>query len=419
MMLAVTQFLSSAGSRCRSPFVRLLPAWPASSSRAWNWRRAGAAAALAPLCLLLTSCPALDGRHLNNVIRPVSVTAQVLANLIVVDGRIAGEPVRLLVDTGSSISLISPELAQRHSASVAMMPVNLVSASGEDVELSAITLPHLAIGEAGFTSVRAAVYDMAGLSHHLGQRIDGVLGFSAVRELAFTVDYPARRIGFAPSAELSSTAADTIALDVRLGVPVIGLSFGDTRFAALIDSGSDTALTLAGPLASAIAPNSRPGQMRASLDGDRPTQVGRAAHDLALGRHRLEQPLVETVEGLPTLGGALLRHFVVTFDARRGTVAFERAEESAVPAEPHRSIGVSFYRGAENWRVASVVPETPAALTDIAIGEACVAINGEPTVAWPMSRYLELVRDARDITFTFASDTARRDVRLPVVELVP
>jgi C-terminal processing protease CtpA/Prc len=164
---------------------------------------------------------------------------------------------------------------------------------------------------------------------------------------------------------------------------------------------------------------SRRGSVRATLTGDEPQVIGRLGADVQIGSHRVERPLVEMADGLPSLGNGVLKHFAVTFDPRHQLMTLRRDEAAPIQFAAQRSVGLGFAREENEWRVAAVVPDTPAQGLDIRVGDRCVRINGQPTLDWPLERYQSLLRSSDTVTFTFASARGgEMDLRLPVVELV-
>jgi hypothetical protein len=234
-----------------------------------------------------------------------------------------------------------------------------------------------------------------------------------------TIDYPNRRLVIDPQGRLSELTADALDFYGDYGVPLAAVDVGGQSLMTLIDTGSDTALTLnSSAAATRFVRNSRRGSVRATVAGDQPQVVGRLAADLSIGSARVERPIVEVADGFPSLGNSVLKHFAVTFDSRHGRMALRRGDEQPIRFAAQRSVGLGFVRGEEDWRVAAIVPDTPAAQLAIREGDRCVRINGEPTLDWPLERYQGLLRSSEAVTFTFASEGGETSLRLPVVELV-
>ena len=385
------------------------------------------------VCLLfLAGCTTLPSRPRRTVVETqvAIVPARIVGNFFLIESRQDdGRVRRFLIDTGSTATIVSPELAAalrlKEKRPAQRGKVHVRGADGADLELPAATLRRLWIGQAKFEKVAVLVFNFADLSSHLGLPVDGIIGFPLFHGALLTLDYPGSRLVVAPSPAASAAPGQaertsTLAFNDEQGTPLIPVQLGNESFYALIDSGSDGPLTLnpAG-LHPRFLSGPRVGSLVASLGGNRPQTTGRLAQDLLLGSHIIEQPVVDLTDQLSSIGGEFLRHFSVTFDQRRRLVTFVRDAAGPVKMEARRSSGLSFGRSPAYWRVLQVVPDTPAATLPVQVGDLCVRINGEPVAKWDQERFGALLRTAAKITFTFLASATERDVEVPVCELVP
>ncbi len=336
-------------------------------------------------------------------------------------------PYHFLVDTGSSVTLVSPDLAKRYGdknapASFNAPQIHVKSAEGDLVVLPATTLRRIELGEARFDDVPALIYDCAALSDHLGVKIDGILGFPLFRETLLTLDYPRSRVLLNPAAQAPLLPGDTIPFNNASKTPLIPIRLHDTTFIALIDSGSDAPLSL-NPVGMkpAYASGPRPGPNVGTLSGDHAPQVGRLADTLMIGSYALPRPLVVITDELSSVGGEVLRNFTVTFDQERNQVTFYRETTAPISFDPQRGVGVSFSKAPAYWRVVGVIPDSPAASgpDPVQPGDLVTRINGEPVAQWDLRRFDQLVASARTITFTFLKGTEEKSKALSVFDLVP
>lgn len=387
---------------------------------AGGWRQRLFTCGFVSLALFFTSGATLVHPAYTPSPGAVTVPATVVADFFLVEASVGGQgPFRFVVDTGSSISLVSPALARRVGAPP-RATLEIRSPSQRTATLPAVTLPELALGQTNFAQVPAAIFNFDDLSRQLGMRVDGIIGFSVFREVVFTIDYPARRLVIDPHGRLTGRNGEAIDCYGDGELPLAKLDVGGQRILALIDTGSDSALTLnsATDVARWVR-ESRRGSVRATVSGDEPQVIGRLAVDVRIGAHRVAQPVVEMADGLPALGNGVLKHFAVTFDPRQQLIALRRDATAPVQIASQRSVGLGFKRGETNWAVAAIVPDTPAQDAGIRLGDQCVRINGRPTQEWPIERYQSLLRSSQAVTFTFASVGGREiDRRLPVVELI-
>lgn len=400
-----------------------------------KWRPLVRSAACCAWVLLASGCALLPARRspARATIHSATavVPATIVANLFLIESaQIDGRVRRFMIDTGSTATLVSVEVAEalgRRERAAPRNPVRVRSAHGGELALESTTLRRLQIGEAKFERVPALIYDFSDLSAHLGLRIDGLIGFPAFRDTLLTLDYPGARLIVSPhpAANLSQTAptegvAATLAFNNEQNTPLIPVQMGNESFVVLIDTGSDAGLNLNPTgLHPRFAVGPRPGTVVSSLAGDRQQLVGRLEQDVLIGNHLVREPVVDLTDQLSAIGGELLRHFIITFDQRRNQVTFARASNSPVTMEPRRSTGLAFFRAAIYWRVMSIVPDTPTTELGIQSGDLVVRINGEPVDGWNHERYARLLASAERITYTFLSGTREFDLEIPVFELVP
>jgi hypothetical protein len=385
---------------------------------------ATATLALAPGCFSLHHEPPRPGRtRLEST--PVVLSALTVSNYLIVEAKWDRYgPYHFLIDTGASVTLVSPELAARYGAKNPFPPetplVRVKSAEGETALLPPTMLRRLELDGARFEDVPALIYDCAPLSAHLGLKLDGILGFPLFRETLLTLDYPHSQVVLQPRSAAQPASGSTIAFNNDRKTPIIPVRLGDRTFAALIDSGSVAALSL-NPVglqpAFAVAP--RTGATVGTLTGDRAQRIGRLADSLAIGRYTLVRPLADLTDELASLGGGVLKYFTVTFDQEHNQVTFQRDDVAPIAPEPRRSAGMSFTKTPAYWRVASVIPGSPAAAAGVQSGDLVTRLNGEPVAQWNQRRYELLVATATTIEFTFLNGQQEAPQRLIVFDLVP
>lgn len=384
-------------------------------------------------CIFFTGCAMVGERPGPAVTtqgpRVSIVPARIVSNFFLVEAKQAdGKPYRFMIDTGSSATLVSPALASALRLKEKGQPrtMRVRGANGTEVELPAITLREISLGDVHFARVPAREYDFAELSVHVGLPIDGVLGFSLFRDTLCTLDYPNARLELAPVTFLAPTVAKstdrtaTINYDNGQSTPLVTVQMGNESFVILLDSGSDGSLSLnpAG-LHPRFSQGPRSGNLAATLGGDRPQLVGRLAQNVNLGSHVIQEPVVDLTDQLSSLGGELLRHFKLTFDQRRSLVTLVRDTDGPIQMPSRRSTGISFQRLSAYWKVISLIPDTPVNALPVQTGDLCIRINGEPVGAWNYDRYTALLREADKITYTFLNAAKERDHEVTVFDLVP
>lgn len=383
----------------------------------------------AGLLLLLSGC-AFGGAK-RAPARPVRTTldsplvilpAQTIGNYLVMEVKWDRfGPYRFLIDTGSSVTLITPALAKRYPGwNPPSTPRRVMGPDGTVIDLPEASLRRLELGGARFEDVPVLLYDCAPFSAHLGVRIDGVLGFPLFRETLLTLDYPGSRVLLQPAKNAPLVPGTVIKFDDGRKTPLVPVKLGDRTLVALIDSGSDMAFSL-NPVGvePRFAFGPTVGATVGTIAGDRTQRIGRLADTLTIGDYSFPQPVVDLSDELSAIGGGVLKHFAVTFDQRNDRVTFYRDSREPIATPPRRSAGISFSKTPAYWRVAGVVPKSPADAAGVQLGDLVTRINGEPVARWDLRRYEQLVATAPELVFTFLHGNTESEKRVRAFELVP
>lgn len=387
--------------------------------------RGGIAAIAAGGTLLLVGCTTfrLTPRRTNVGASQSVLRAAVVSNFLVSETQWDKHgPYHFIIDTGSSATLVTPDFAKRYGSrpGANQSPVRVLGADGQVKLLNPITLKRLELGSARFEGIQALVFDLDDLSNHLGVRIDGVLGFPLFRETLLTLDYLHSQVIITPYGVPMALPGVTIPFNNEQKTPLIPIQLGAESFVALVDSGSDAALSLnTVGLHPIFSYGPKPGALVATLSGDRLRMTGRLAQPLAVGAYVIQEPIVDMTDELSSIGGGLLRNFAVTFDQKRSQVTFFRPDFDPIKVLPIRSTGLSFTKTPAYWRVAAVVADSAAETLGVQAGDLCSRINDEPVSAWPFARYAELIHTASRITYSFINGNEDQHVTLPVFDLVP
>jgi hypothetical protein len=266
----------------------------------------------------------------------VSVPVRTVANVLIAELNTDRRATwRFLIDTGSSVTLVSPEFASRFGAttpSSTLPQVSVRSASGQDAMLRAVTVRRITLGEAQFDQVPALVYDFSELSAHFGEKIDGVLGFPVFRQTILTLDYPHNRLLLSPTGGAATLRPGSpIAFDTKTKTPLIPIEIDGQTLVALIDSGSDGGLHLnTVGLKTSFAYGPVPGGVITTMAGERlPADRSPGRITPAGLLYGATDPIVDLTDELSSVGGAILKNYVVTFDQDRGNVTFFRDTTAA------------------------------------------------------------------------------------------
>lgn len=354
--------------------------------------------------------------------REVAAPARIVGNLFIVEAKWDKRgPWHFLVDTGSSVTLVSPEFAQRYATdktAITPPPMRVRSANGESTMLPSVTIRRIELKEAHFEYVQALVRDFSDLSAHLGFKIDGILAFPLFRNTVFTLDYPNSRLLIRSSGDTENLPGATVNFNNTQRTPLIPIQVGDTTLIALVDSGNDGPLLL-NPFGLNLHYTSepRPGTVVGTLVGNRTQEIGRLVEPVAIGTYWFSQPIVDLTDQLSALGGEVLRNFSITFDQKRNRVTFFRGDTTPITTPSRRSCGLAFSKGPTYWRVVGVIPGSPADEMGIQDGDLVTRINGESIANWPLERFEPFVKRNTEIVFTFIDGAKEKPVVIPTFEL--
>jgi len=357
--------------------------------------------------------------------KPVVLPARLAGSALIVATKGGSNgPYHFLVDTGASRTLVSPELIKElGSKGVMTLPreITVRSADGKSATLPTGVITRLTLGSARFDEVPVLVYDCSALSEEFGVKIDGILGFSLFRETILTLDYPHSQVILRSISSHPSAVGVSLPLIMTNNVPLVTVRLGDRPFGALIDSGRDVAVSLnrasGGPSDFAFGPID--GLIVHDLVGDHRQRIGRLAGTLQIADYSIARPIAELTDDLSALGGGLLKFFTITFDQDGERVIFNRESPDPIVIPPLRSVGISFNRVAAYWRVAGVVPGSPAESAGVAEGDLVTKIEAEPVRKWDKERYNALLAAQGQIKLTFLQGTKETEKTLPVTDLVP
>jgi len=107
-------------------------------------------------------------------------------------------PLRFILDTGASMTVITPAAAQAAGVKPTGQKPTAVGAGGA----SAARLARLKRFRVGTRAVRGLQVVLLNLSHvekPLGIQLDGIIGYNFFRNCVVTIDYPQRMLYLAPS----------------------------------------------------------------------------------------------------------------------------------------------------------------------------------------------------------------------------
>lgn len=349
-----------------------------------------------------------DGRTADFAIAGGAASAEVpfelVNNHLYVQVRLnGGAPLSLLFDSGGE-NLLTPEAARRAGlAARGALEGRGVGEKSEDAGL--VRVAKVELGAVSLSDQLFAVLPLSGLDAAEGRTVDGLVGYEVFQRFAVRIDYGRKA--------MTLTLADRFAPPA--GVASIPFTFDDQtpqvegeidgipgRFT--LDTGSRTSLTLHRPFAEAhrLAERYRPKVTLTTgwgIGGGVRAAVARAGM-LKLGGVAIAAPVVEIPETergsfagrylAGNVGGALLRHFTVTFDYPHQRLYLEPSGVAA--PDGFDRAGLWLNRDGDAFVVMDVAAGTPAAEADLAAGDRVTAVDGESAAGIALWQLREILR---------------------------
>lgn len=284
---------------------------------------------LAPLFgVLLCLNPAAQAQTRSG---PVEVPFEFVHNQILIQAKIGGKgPYTLVIDTNADSSSIDPATAKELGLTAGPL----------------LRLPSLEIGSVTAKDVTAAVADLTKLATKLQRPIQGVLGYSFLKDRIIQIDYAASKIRFYLVSPYASTAnspntVNIVAVPFRFagGVMIDAVFINGEKLKARLDTGSSGTFTLT-PEAVALLGIEDPapdGRVERSLgdNGESETKSG-VLKSVRLGRLVLESAPASfwpTGAGYDkanfqvSIGNGFFKDYLMTFDFRGKIVVFEQPDD--------------------------------------------------------------------------------------------
>jgi len=346
-----------------------------------------AARAFAGLLLLASSagCVTLDAGSTQLALAADRVIVPIVLDegVPLLDVRIGGQgPFRFKLDTGSGPMVVSQRLAERVAMQTWRVRGSLTGANGRTRGIDTVAdLPDVELAAGATVSrVRAVVLPGEDLDVHYGGRpVVGILGFSAFSGCTLTVDYPSRRLVLSRATlPVGGDDRDVLPMTVAGKTPRVQVMLGEHPVEVLVDTGNDQGLIVPEAEGERLAFAAPPieGPLLATVSGLTRVRIGRFDGDLHVGPHRVQQPLVSLMPcNGAMLGAELLRHFIVTLDARTAQARFAREAAPPVTVESRFSDGLGLRRHGGGWQVIDVIPGSDAERAGIVPGDLIRAIE--------------------------------------------
>jgi predicted aspartyl protease len=268
-------------------------------------------------------------------------------NQIVVQVKVSGKgPFNMLLDTNTDPSAIDVATARELGLAVGDKGS---AATGGGTAVNTIyptRLANVVVGSLMTRDVAAATIDLKKLSERIGRPIQGILGFSFLKDRIVQIDYPNLKLRFFaespyPRIQLSANTVNTIAFPFKREdgeVMIDSVYINNEKMRAALDTGSSGSFSLT-PQAVAllkIEDQAQAGEATSSVgyNGEYESKQG-ILKSVRLGRISVESVLADF--WLPktghdnqkfqvNIGNGFFQDFVMTFDFKNKIVVFERVD---------------------------------------------------------------------------------------------
>jgi len=354
--------------------------------------------------------------------------------LVTVEAKLNGRTFAFILDSGGH-NIITPAAAE----ALGVHPVGAGASGGSgtgEIAQQYVRIDRLDVGAATMRDQHFYVIPFSYGTVERGARpaLAGLLGLELFERFAMRVDYPGkaltlRKLGGAPAPRTGRPMPITFDDDMPLlegrldGIP--GL------FALDIGNSGTTVVQHVWARQHGMAERLKRGVETVSYGagGASPNWASRI-DTLEVGGTVLERPIVRYAEDkagafssqteAANIGTDVLANFVLDFDYRRGVIGFDYRPGFAPP--PFNRSGMrAIKEGPDSFRVALVVPGSPAAIAGIVRDESIIAVDG--VVAAQMSGrdlFRKLVQPVgTDVAFTVRGRGGDRVATVKLADLLP
>jgi hypothetical protein len=358
---------------------------------------------------------------------PASIPAELSNHAMFVNVMINHRgPFRMLVDTGSGITVVSPAVAAAVDAIAHPLSDDRVygeNGFGHFTDLHPALLHSIELGGVVFEGIGACVSDSFDQDFQTDrQRVDGILGFSLFDDLYVGLDFPHRRLLLSERwpASLPPIRAQ-LPLQMEGDVPFVPVRIQGRPIEVMIDSGSNNDLNLPADFARELHWQSqpKPGLLVAVLGEVGRDTIGRLAGNLRMGAARQPTPATSISNGAPSVGVRVLENFCVLFHASEDKMWLCSTAALPIPSPVQYSVGLSLISDPRGWRIAGVIPGSPAEEAHLNVGLLVTQIEGRSARSWSRDQIQKWIDSHPAMTFAVADSAGERTLSLRVWSLVP
>ena len=277
---------------------------------------------------------------------PVEVPFEFEANQIIVQVKIAGKgPFNLLLDTNTDPSAIDIATARDLGLAVGSKGTTATGGGTETNTAYPARLPNVEVGAVVAKDIAVATIDLTKLGNRIGKPIQGVLGYSFLKDRIVQIDYPNSKLRFFaespyPRIQFGPNTVNIIAFPFRYedgDVIIDSVFINNEKMKASLDTGSSSTFCLT-PDAVALL-----GLEEQGRDSDEESVGYNGAYKSKVGMLKSVRLGKLSVDSAPAtfwlpgtghdqkkfqvnIGNGFFKDFMMTFDFRNKMVVFERVD---------------------------------------------------------------------------------------------
>ena len=354
------------------------------------------------------------------------IPAEVSGHGLFVSVMINGQgPFRMQVDTGCTYMVVSPEVAaavEAHAADPDEEDSETVNGLGDTIAVPRVLLDTVTVGGVEFEGVEAGVVPLELQSKVDSRQLDGLLGYTLFSDLFFALDFPGQHLVLSKEwpRNLPAIRAE-LPIHENSEVPFIPVTVQGRGLDVMIDTGASDRIHL--PPEDTVGldwkTEPRPGLLIAAAGEVGQEKEGRLSGTLEIGAVVQPNPVVGVSGGSPNLGMGILHSFCLVFHEGEDKFWLCSEETGPLASPPDLTMGFSMIAETGGWRVAGIIPNSPAEQAEIAKGDLVTRFEGRPAAEWTRDQIQGWVDTHHTVALRVTSPAGERELVLRVWALVP
>ncbi len=311
-----------------------------------------------------------------------------LDGYIELPGEVGGREVSVMVDSGAGITVIDRAFAA--GIGLSLRDAGTIRGIGGEEKLFLAAGVSVAVPGVTLRDATVAVLDLSEIGDKMGRSFEVILGVEVFTRAVVTIDYPGRRLRFAPPhAYEPPVGARSVRMYSRAGVPKVECRYEELPATLChIDTGSNSTVDIVAhyvdafdmlddrPAISKVATGGVGGMLETQVSTLRDFEFAGISVGSAPANFMADAVgSLDTDEIAGNIGAALLRSFVLVFDYP-GMRLHVINPDDVRTIRRDRSGLQSTFRG-DHLEVFYVSPGSPAEAAGLRKGQRLTAINGD------------------------------------------